>query len=119
MTRADWVVVLFAVTLLPVVYVYGWRADTPASLAHITDAQHHTRTIRLDHDQILHVQGKLGDSVLQIQRGKIRFIQSPCATKFCILSGWLKYNGDAMACLPNGVYVQVSGGKTKFDSISF
>ena len=119
MTRADWIAILFAAAILPVVYLYGWSADTPARLARVTDAQHHTNTIRLDHDQILHVHGKLGDSVLQIQAGRIRFIQSPCTTKFCIHSGWLKHNGDVMACLPNGVYVEVSGGESKFDSISF
>ena len=119
MTRADWVAILFAAIVLPVAYAIGWSADTPASLARVTDAQQHTETIRLDHDQIIHVHGKLGDSVLQIQHGKIRFIKSPCTTKFCIHSGWLQYNGDVMACLPNGVYVEVSAAETKFDSISF
>jgi hypothetical protein len=119
MTRADWFAVVLALTILPAVYVIGWRADTPASLARVTDAQQHTRTLRLDHDQIIHIHGKLGDSVLQIQAGKIRFIQSPCTTKFCIHSGWLKYNGDVMACLPNGVYVEVTGAASRFDSISF
>ena len=119
MTRADGIAILLAVALLPVVYLYGWSADTPARLARITDAQQHTHTIKLDHEQIIHIHGKLGDSVLQIQPGKIRFIQSPCTTKFCIHSGWLKSNGDVMACLPNGVYVEVSGGDSQFDSISF
>lgn len=119
MTRADWIVLVLTVAMLPVVYILGWHADTPASFIRVTDALQHTNTIRLDHDQIIHVHGKLGDSVLQIKDGKIRFIQSPCTTKFCIHSGWLKYNGDVMACLPNGVYIQVTGSETKFDSISF
>jgi hypothetical protein len=119
MTRADWIVLIIALALLPAVYIYNWSADTRATQARITDAQQHTHTIMLDHDQIIHVHGKLGDSVLQVQNGKIRFIKSPCTTKFCIHSGWLKFNGDVMACLPNGVYVEVSGGETKFDSINF
>jgi hypothetical protein len=119
MTRADWIAIVLALTLLPVVYVYTWHADTRATEARITDADHHTRTIRLDHDQILHIHGKLGDSVLQVHNGMIRFIQSPCTTKFCIHSGWLKFDGDVMACLPNGVYVEVFGGEKKYDSINF
>lgn len=119
MTRADWFAVLLALTLLPVAYLYSWSNEVPARLARITDPEHHVQTIRLDHDQIIHIHGKRGDSVLQIQSGKIRFIQSPCTTKFCIHSGWLKFDGDVMACLPNGVTVEVSGGETKYDSIAF
>jgi len=119
MTRADWFAIFFAVTLLPVIYIYSWQPEHPATQARITDAQEHVNTVMLDHDQILHLHGKRGDSVLQVQHGKIRFIQSPCTTKFCIHSGWLKYDGDVMACLPNGVYVEVSGGEKKYDSINF
>jgi hypothetical protein len=119
MTRADWVVIVLSLSLLPLVYIYNWRTDVRATEARITDAQHHTHTIMLDHDQTIHVHGKLGDSVLQVHDGKIRFIESPCTTKFCILSGWLEFNGDTMACLPNGVYVEVMGGKSKFDAINF
>jgi len=119
MTRADWFVITLVVLLLPLVYIYNWRTQTRASEAFITDARQHTRTVALDHDQTIHVHGKLGDSVLQIHDGMIRFIQSPCTTKFCIHSGWLKFDGDVMACLPNGVYVQVAGGERKYDSINF
>lgn len=119
MTRADWVASVVAVSLLPAVYLYFWQPEQLATQARITDAAQHVQTVLLDHDQILHVHGKRGDSVLQIQHGQIRFIQSPCTTKFCIHSGWLKYDGDVMACLPNGVYVEVSGGERKYDSINF
>ena len=119
MTRADWIAIALSLTLLPVVYLYNWSPDTRATEARVTDAQQHTRTISLTRDQIIHVHGKLGDSVLQIHDGKIRFIKSPCTTKFCIHSGWLKFDGDVMACLPNGVYVEVAGGERKFDSINF
>jgi hypothetical protein len=119
MTRADIVAIAFALILLPAVYFYAWHAEAPASWARITDPQQHSKLIRLDHDQIIHVHGKHGDSVLEVRDGKIRFIQSPCTTKFCILSGWLEYDGDVMACLPNGVYVEVTGGERKYDSINF
>ncbi|MBI1423536.1 MAG: hypothetical protein GC149_08735 [Gammaproteobacteria bacterium] len=119
MTRADRIVIVFSLILLPLVYLYTWQPETRATEARITDADSHSRIIRLDHDQTLHIHGKLGDSVLQVHDGKIRFIQSPCATKFCIHSGWLKFDGDVMACLPNGVYVEVFGGEKKFDSINF
>lgn len=119
MTRADWIAIIISLILLPVVYLYNWRAHTRAVEAIITGPQQHSRTIMLDRDQIIHVHGKLGDSVLEVRDGMIRFIKSPCTTKFCIHSGWLKYNGDVMACLPNGVYVEVSGGTRKYDAINF
>lgn len=119
MTRADWIVIILALALLPLVYLYNWRPHTRAVEATITGPDHYHRTIMLDHDQIIRVPGKLGDSVLEVRKGEIRFIKSPCTTKFCIHSGWLKYNGDVMACLPNGVYVAVAGGSRKYDAINF
>lgn len=119
MTRADWLALLFTLTLLPAIYIFFWHADKLATQARITDAMQNSNIIKLDHDHTIHVHGKLGDSVLQIKRGQIRFIQSPCTTKFCIHSGWLKYDGEVMACLPNGVYVEVTGGEKKYDSINF
>lgn len=119
MTRADWIVVILALACLPAVYVYNWRTQAHAIEATIQGPQDYHRTVMLDHDQIIRVHGKLGVSVLEIRDGMIRFIKSPCTTKFCIHSGWLKYNGDVMACLPNGVYVQVEGGSRKYDAINF
>jgi len=49
----------------------------------------------------------------------VRFVQSPCTGKFCIHSGWLRHSGEVMACLPNGVFVELVGGERRFDSINF
>lgn len=119
MTRADRIAILFAAALLPLLYVTLWQAGTPATQVTIHDHQDTLTIARLDQDQTLRVPGKLGDSVLQIAQGKIRFVQSPCTGKFCIHSGWLTHSGEVMACLPNGVLVELGGGPRKFDSINF
>jgi len=119
MTRADRIAMLFAAVLLPLLYINLWQANAPATQATIHDHQHKRIVAQLDKDQTLHVHGKLGDSVLQIAQGKVRFIQSPCHSKFCIHSGWLTHSGEVMACLPNGVFVELAGGERRFDSINF
>lgn len=119
MTRADLIAILLAAALLPLLYIKLWQANAPAAQAHISDHQHNRTIARLDKDQTLHVHGKLGDSVLQVAQGKVRFIQSPCTGKFCVHSGWLRHSGEVMACLPNGVFVELVGGERRFDSINF
>ena len=119
MTRADIIALLFAATLLPLLYVTLWQADKPASQAEIVNHTQDKIVARLDKDQIVHVHGKLGNSILQVAQGQVRFIQSPCTGKFCIHSGWLTHSGEVMACLPNGVLVEMTGGERKFDSINF
>lgn len=119
MTRADIIALLFATSLLPLLYATLWQTDMPASHAEIINHAQEKTITPLNQDQTLHVHGKLGDSVLQVRQGKVRFIQSPCTGKFCIHSGWLTHSSEVMACLPNGVLVEMKGGERKFDSINF
>lgn len=50
---------------------------------------------------------------------RIRFVTSPCETKFCIHQGWASHGGDLRVCLPNKVSLRLLGSKSQFDSLTF
>jgi hypothetical protein len=52
---------------------------------------------------------EVGDTVIEVKDGAIRFVESDCPGKECIHAGWLKNPGATAACLPNRVSVTVSG----------
>lgn len=41
--------------------------------------------------------------------GSISFVQSDCPDKICIKSGRLRHAGQMAACLPNQIYVKITG----------
>jgi hypothetical protein len=62
-------------------------------------------------NQIVHVQGPIGETEVEIKDGKARVIKSPCNKKLCIKSGYIQYADRFAACLPNRVVVRVLGGE--------
>lgn len=119
MTRSDTLAIFFALILLPLLYYQLWRPQTSATHASIIDSHQHITVASLEDAKQLNIRGELGDSVLNIEDGKIRFAQSPCKGKVCIHRGWLQYSGEVMACLPNKVIIKLGGGQARFDSINF
>lgn len=119
MTRADGVVILLAMALLPYLYLTYWGDGTRAERARILVAGKEFTSISLAKDQRLTIAGILGPSVLEVRGGKIRFINAPCRNKNCIHSGWLAVDGDFSACLPNRISVQLIGRAPRFDAINF
>ena len=66
------------------------------------------------------IKGRLGESLIEVKEGRIRFLTSPCHSQFCIHAGWLTTTGDFVACLPNQVSIELHNFKTtKFDSVVY
>ncbi|WP_348675640.1 NusG domain II-containing protein [uncultured Abyssibacter sp.] len=118
-TPAD--VVLIAVLALVIggLYARFWAPTAAApthALVKVDDAE--PLRIPLHVDDRLVVTGRLGDSELEVSRGRIRFLRSPCRHKVCIRSGWLHDAHDATACLPNRVSVSMAASDPRYDGIS-
>lgn len=119
MTRADWLVLIAALALLPLLYGHYWGDGGPASVARIAASGQPTLELPLSRNQQLAVHGPLGDSLIEVKDGRVRFLASPCRGQQCVHSGWLAHAGDLAACLPNGITVSLQGGRSRFDSINF
>lgn len=63
------------------------------------------------------VEGRLGTSVVEIGRNKVRMLTSPCPRHACMLDGWITSRGEVIVCAPNEVVIRISG-RPPFDAIS-
>lgn len=118
LTLADAALIVIATGLLAQLFTHTfWQGQ--AQTAVITDHLGHHQDIDMQRDQTLTVHGAIGDSTLQVTNGRLRFTASPCSNKLCIHSGWIKYGGEAVACLPNRLSVQLARSDDGFDAINF
>jgi len=119
MTLADKLLVFVVLLIVGSSYYLAWQPTMAGSHVEIYQGNMLYKKHDLTHNALLEVPGKLGDSVIEIDAGRARFQTSPCTGKFCIHAGWMQHAGDVIACLPNGVYLQIHGGQSRFDAIAF
>lgn len=119
MTRADIVVVVLAIALLPWLYMSYWGDSSQGREVRILIGGKEQSVISLNRNTRFQIQGKLGPSTVEIYDGKVRFTQSPCQGKQCIHTGWLEHGGEFAACLPNAISLLVLGDNQRFDAINF
>lgn len=120
-TIADRIIIGLALMLIVWLYLRYWiTGSQPADYAIILVTNHAPQRIPLQHPQLLHLQGSLGESLIEVVPGQIRFLASPCRGKQCIHAGWLTKGGDFMACLPNQVSIELHSAETaEFDAIAY
>ena len=119
LSRGDWLVLLLALVLLLSFYGLYWRSGVFGAQAAIYVNGKFWSKINLYQSQVIEVPGKLGISHLLVEKGRVRFVDSPCTGKQCIYQGWINKGGESATCLPNGVSVQVLSADPRYDSINF
>lgn len=67
------------------------------------------RVYTLGEDRVITVPGPLGDTILEVRDGTVRFVDSPCRDRICVAAGELVATGQWAACLPNRVFATVTG----------
>ena len=118
-TRGDRVVLVLSLLVLLSFYWLYWSSGVLSAQAAIYVNGKFWSKINLYQSQLIAVQGKLGVSHLLVEKGRIRFVDSPCTGKQCIYQGWISKGGESATCLPNGVSVQVLSADPRYDSINF
>ena len=119
MTRADHILILLVVCALPFLYIHLWFVDEPANHVMIRNGSNTPITVALQPDRLLPVAGLLGESIIEVRKGRTRFVSSPCRTQVCVHSGWLANAGEFVACLPNRISLTLVGKDPRFDAINF
>ena len=119
MTRADRILLLVVVCALPFLYARTWFGAGNPGYFQIQTGSDKPLTETLSADRTLHIQGPLGDSVIEVRHGHARFVSSPCRGQVCVQTGWLQSTGDIAACLPNRISLTLLGQHPRFDSINF
>lgn len=114
----DWLVIM--VSLLCVFYLFKtlWTTEHAAKVQ-IRLADKIYGTYSLNQQREIHIHGKLGDAVISISQGKVRFAKSPCHTQYCVHQGWLTRAGQAAICLPNQISLELLGETKPYDSLNY
>ncbi|MGD8430280.1 MAG: NusG domain II-containing protein [Ectothiorhodospiraceae bacterium] len=118
MTIVDRVILALALALVAGLYVTIWQGGDATAATIWVDGEQRT-VLPLTRERTIRVSGVLGESVIQVGRGRIRVVSSPGPRKICVRAGWLRHPGESAICLPNRVVVQVVGDTPGYDGINF
>lgn len=118
MTRGDLLLLMLAAAVLALLYAHYWQAPSAASVVEIRNGTHAVERYALTESRQITVRGRIGNSVVDIRDGAVRFHSGPCRNQVCVHSGWLRHGGDTAACLPNGVSIRLLGGRDQVDGVS-
>lgn len=119
LTAADKIIVLLSIVLLVFLFSYTWRSSNFSDYVSVYVRGEKRYIVDLKEEKTIEVEGVKGVSKLEVANGKVRFIESPCSSHFCIRSGWLSPAIGLIACLPNGISVQFSNRNKTYDAINF
>ena len=101
-----------------------YRNYTPPELLEIT-CRDGIMVYRLGQDKEISINGPLGDSMIVIENKQAYFKYSPCPDKLCEKSGHLEKSGEWTGCLPNMIFIRITGEKEvkteneKIDALSY
>lgn len=61
----------------------------------------------------------LGGCEIKVTKDGAQFLSSDCPDGLCVKRGLMKNGGDVMACVPNGVTVEITDSDGHIDGISY
>lgn len=75
----------------------------------------------LDEDAVIRAEGPLGETMIVVEDGSARIESSPCDNGLCVAMGRIGAAGQWASCLPNRVFLRVSGaaGKDEPDALAY
>jgi len=73
--------------------------------------------LTLDKDGRYPVTGPLGTAFLVVEKGRAHLENAPCPLKICEAMGSINRSGQVIVCLPNRIFVKVSGPE-EVDAVS-
>ncbi|MGM0678620.1 MAG: NusG domain II-containing protein [Pseudomonadota bacterium] len=119
MTVADRLLLGIVLLIIAGSFYFAWQPSTAGTHMEIYQGNILYKQYDLHQHVSVQVSGELGDSVIEIDHGRARFRSSPCNSQFCVHAGWQQQSGDVIACLPNGIHIQIHGGESRFDALTF
>jgi hypothetical protein len=96
-----------AVSLASISFASKGQAGTPTL---VVESPQGKWVYQMNSSRDIVISGTIGESTLELRDGKVRFLESPCENKLCVIHAPLSNNGDWNACLPHRVMVHIEGG---------
>lgn len=105
-TKGDIILVAFLVALCAVLFAFSFTDENDILKAEIyLGGEKVQETVLSDMDESRRL--KVGGCELLIEKDGIAFISSQCEDQLCVKKGKLTRKGDAMACVPEKVVVNI------------
>ena len=114
----DWLVILASAVAIIFMFQQFWRFEQASKLK-IRQGSQVIGTYDLNQTRELRIHGAVGDSLISIEAGKVRFKQAPCNNQYCVHQGWLSRAGQVAICIPNQISLQLMGAKLQYDSLNY
>jgi len=115
----DYLSIVISLVVIAFVSVSVYGKNEKAQTVTI-DASGKSYVYMLDTDRVIDVPGPLGITVVKIENSAVFVTDSACKDKLCILAPPLKKAGEWNACMPNKVFIRISGKKdNEPDSLSY
>ena len=114
----DWLTILLSVLAVLYLFQILWINEHAAKVQ-IRQGDKIYATYSLNQQRDIHVHGKLGDAIISISQGKVRFAKSPCTAQYCVHQGWLARAGQVAICIPNQISLELVGEAKPYDSLNY
>ena len=114
----DWLVVILGVSICVLSYSLVWQ-DGAAEKVIVKRGGEIFAELDLSRNRRIDVPGPLGVTVVAVEKRRVRVVSDPGPRQYCVRQGWLERAGEIAICAPNEVSVQVVGGKSVYDSLSY
>lgn len=95
------------------------KSQDPGIYAEITVAGELYGTYDLREDREITIRQNGHTNVLLIEDGSIRMVSSDCHNHQCIRQGSINTVSQTIVCLPNQVFVNISGENRTFDAVAY
>jgi len=110
----DIAVIVFFILLAVVSALVLWNGDnnkkTERLIARISINGENFTSVDLNSiNEAYYIYPTEGVSIL-VENGRIKFAESDCKDKICVLKGWLDSKGDCAICAPNMCIISIEGG---------
>ena len=114
----DWLTIIFSAVIIVYLFQTLWSHEHASKVQiRIGDKVHAAYDLNQQRD--IKVHGAIGDAVIHIGQGKVRFSKSPCHNQYCVHQGWLTRSGQAAICLPNQISLELIGEQKPYDSLNY
>ena len=114
----DWLVVLLAAGAVAYSFPRFWQGGL-ADKAVVRQDGRIFAEIDLHQARQINVPGPLGETRIQVEKGRARVLADPGPRQYCVKQGWLMRPGEIAICAPNRVSLQITGRTKVYDSLSY
>ena len=114
----DWLLALAACVLCGFSFPLLWQGGTGEKVL-VRRGGEIFAELDLSRNQRLTVPGPLGETLIAVDKRRVRVVADPGPHQYCVRQGWLERAGEVAICAPNQVSLQVQGGHRAYDSLGY